>query len=186
MNLFERIINQKNKGDSSNYDKVFLDMRSMKHSPVDKFSFDNYEISWTYFRPIEFYNDIILDNDNTIFFYLRNHNLTFEAVFCGYSDDQNKPIIQRVVVISSIYVFGQTFPGLDGFEIRPVRIGSNNPFPNSPIKKLNYHFRTTLEKYKRKAKPIYEMTDFYKGKQGWQKIVEKDKALKEHAKKTSR
>ena len=40
MNLFDRIIYQKEKGDSSNYDKVFIDLRSMMHSVQEKFSFD--------------------------------------------------------------------------------------------------------------------------------------------------
>lgn len=178
MNLFDRIIYQKDKGDSSNYDRVFSDMRLMKHSPVDKFIFENMEISWTYFRPVDFYNDIILDCDDWIFFYLRNESLTFESVFFGYSFDHSKPLTDRNVTISSIYVFGKLFPGLDEFEKRPVRITSNNPFPDTTLKKLNYHFRTTLEKYKRKTKPIFEITDYYKDKKGWQKIVERNKLVK--------
>lgn len=175
MNLFDRIIYQKDKGDSSNYDKVFSDLHSMMHSPIDKFIFDNNEISWIYFRPVDFYNDIILDNDETVFFYLRNQDLTFESIFCSYffDSDITKTLADRHVVINLIYVFGKLFPGLNDFEKRPIRIHSNNSCPDTPIKKMNYYFRTTLEKFERRAKPIFEMTDYYKDYTGRQRIVEK-------------
>ncbi len=175
MNLFDRILYQKDKGNSSNYNLVFSDLRSLIHSEPEKFNFDNYEITWTYFRPVDFYNDIILDNDETVFFYLRNENLTFEALFCGHSSDYNKPLVDKEVSINSIYVFGLLFPGLDSYEKRPIRISSNNRLPNCPLKKMNYHFRTTLEKYNQKTKPIFELTDYYKDNKGWSKIVDKER-----------
>ncbi len=180
MDLFDRIIFQKNNGDSTNYDRVFTDLHSMIHSPTDKFIYDHMEITWTYFRSVDFYKDIILENDDRIYFYLRNQSLTFEAIFDGFIRDRSWALPDSNVVMSSIYVFGNLFPGLEDMQSRPVIIRSNCPFPNINLKKLNYYFRRTLENYKLRTKAIYEwkLVNFYKDGNGWQKIVEKNRSLK--------
>jgi len=194
MDLIKKIISQKNVGDSSNYDRVFSDLRSMRHSPVETFVFDGHEISWIYFRSADFYEDIIHDEDvisgdeQPIYFYLRNQDLTFESVFCSpYFENRSKFLADRIVVISNVWVFGRFFPGLHDFARRPVRIMSNEPFPRTPIKKLNYHFRTMLETYQRRTKPIFEWVDanYRTGEKGWRKIAKRNKPSKKHDQKAS-
>lgn len=175
VDLVQRIVWEKEKGVKGNYERVFSDLQKLALSQVQEFTFSDQLIQWIFFDPSEHYQDIIKESDETLYLYLRNKDLSFEVVACCYSYDLNKDIDEREIVISYFWVLGQQFPGLANYESRPVVIRSNNPFPKTPLKKLNYHLRTTLEKYQRLTKPIFEITDYHKDWKGWRIISKKEK-----------
>ena len=172
VDLFQRIYREKDLGDSSNFDRVFSELRALKFAPVREFEFKNQRISWVAFNPNEHYKDIILESEEAIYLYLRNDDLSIEVAVKCLSYDLHKPFEERALSIGYLWVLGNEFPGLSQYKKRPVAILNNNPVPDTPLEQISHLLRLTFEKYQRMNKSIFEVDG--SAEKGWKTIVKKE------------
>ena len=179
--LIQRIFHEKSKGDESNFQRVFNDLRSRKFDFIYDFEFQGRKIYWTCFESKNYY-DIIKEGDQYIYLYLWDDSQDFEIIIPGYIqfEDLVKPMTDRIPSLSSIWVIGTHFPGLDNFPTRPVKINLQliRRKDHSPIHKLSFWLKKMLEQYASLKKPIFERIDYPKSQNGekpWRKVTDKKK-----------
>jgi len=173
--LIQRIYWQLEAGDSSNYQKVFADLRFGPREFQMEFDFNERKIFWTCFEASR-YSTVLLQEHNYVYFYLADLNRDLEFVIPGhtYSDEVNKPILERIPSFHCCWVLGKYFPGLKDVPERPIKIYLQYLRRDwGTINKLNYWFKKMLMQYENRNKAIFEYVDYPKNEKPYKKIVPK-------------
>jgi hypothetical protein len=174
--IIQRIYSQSQNGDNSKYQEVLTDLRAGKREFQMEFDFKERKVFWTCFEASR-YADVIMLDDNYVYFYLADSQRDLEIVIPGhtYADELKKPILERTPFCHCIWVLGQYFPGLQSISGRPIKIHLQPLRMDwGPIKSLNYWFKKMLLQYDSLNKPIFEAIDYPKEGKSWKKIVKKD------------
>ena len=173
--LLQRIHYQLERGDATKYERVMTDLRTGIRGFELQFDFHDRQVSWTCFEAGRF-ADVILEEDNYLYFYLSDAARELEYVIPGHTltEDLKKPLLERMPSLHYLWVLSRYFPGLEEVPERPIKIHLQ-PIrrDHGPMSKLNYWFQKMLLQYEAGSKPIFEYIPFDEWGKSWKKIVGK-------------
>jgi hypothetical protein len=173
--LLQRIHYRLERGDATNYERVMTDLRTGARDFELQFDFHGRPVYWTCFEAGRF-SDVILEEDNYLYFYLSDATKQLEYVIPGhtFTEDLKKPLLERMPSLHYLWVLSPNFPGLEGVPKRPIKIHLQ-PIrrDHGPMSKLSHWLQKMLLQYEAGSKPIFEYIPPDDRGRSRKKIVEK-------------